>query len=208
MDFSADSDMDAALASFLNSTSEADRDALVALGPRALDRALEVFAHGSDLKPLISGLKVNGRAIADAWGIVIAALGRAFPEEFLSYVEQGDLGLMRNNPSLVVVTLGGINGSGAQQMLVRFTDHPDNLIRFHALKGLFWRDNPEAIAAVERHLNDASPLVRLEALRGVVRRDPLRAERLLASVIQEGNLPPLLREQAQTMLATLRSRNT
>jgi HEAT repeat protein len=203
VDFSGAADMDAALANFLNSTSEDDRDALIAFGPRALDRALEVFAHGSDLNPLISGLTVSGRATADAWGIVIAALGRAFPEEFLSYVEQGDLGLLRNNPSLVVVTLGGMNGSGAQQMLVRFTDHPDNLIRFHAMKGLSWRDDPDAIAAVERHLDDPSPLVRLEALRGVVRRDPSRAERLLAVVIQEGKLPPLLREQAQAMLATL-----
>jgi HEAT repeat protein len=199
--------MDAALASFLNSTSEGDRDALVAFGPRALDRALEVFGHGSDLKPLISGLTVNGRAIADAWGIVLAALGRAFPQEFLSHVEQGELGLMRNNPSLVVVTLGGMNGSGAQQMLVRFAGHPDDLIRFHAMKGLFWRDDPDAIVAVESRLDDRSPLVRLEALRGVVRRDPLRAERLLTVVIQEGKLPPLLREQAQTMLTSLRSRD-
>lgn len=197
--------MDAALANFLNSTSEDDRDALVAFGPVALDRALEVFARGSDFKPLIPGLTVNGRALADAWGIVITALGRAFPEKFLSYVEQGDLG---NNPSLVVVTLGGLSGSGAQQVLVRFTDHPDNLIRFHAVKGLFWRTDPDAIAAVEKHLDDPSPLVHLEALRGVVRRDPSRAERLLAVVIQEGKLPPLLREQAQTMLATLQSRKT
>jgi HEAT repeat protein len=114
---------------------------------------------------------------------------------------------MRNNPSLVVVTLGGMNGSGAQQMLVRFAGHPDDLIRFHAMKGLFWRDDPDAIVAVESRLDDRSPLVRLEALRGVVRRDPLRAERLLTVVIQEGKLPPLLREQAQTMLTSLRSRD-
>jgi HEAT repeat protein len=208
VDSVGDSDMDAALASFLNSTSEGDRDALVAFGPRALDRALEVFAHGSDLKPWISGLTVSGRAIADAWGIVIAALSRAFPEEFLSCVEQGDVGLLRSNPQLVVVTLGDLKELGARQMLLRFTDHPDDLIRFHAMKGLFWRDDPDAIAAVERHLDDASPVVRLEALRGVVRRDPSRAERLLAVEIQEGKLPPLLTEQAQTMLATLRSRET
>jgi len=81
LDPSGDSNLDAALANFLNSTSERDRDALIAFGPRALDRALYVLAHGSDEKPLISGLSVSGRAIADSWGIVIAALRRAFPEK-------------------------------------------------------------------------------------------------------------------------------
>jgi hypothetical protein len=198
--------MDAALARFLNSTSEGDSEALVAFGPRALHRALEVFARGSDQKTSIARLPAEGRAIADAWGIVIAALGRAFPEEFVSSLENNDPGLARSNPLLVVVTLSGVNGFGAQQMLSRFTDHPDSIIRFHAMKGLFWRDDPDAIAAVERHLDDSSPLVRLEAIRGVARRDPERAERMLAVMISEVALPPLAKEQAQMMLETLRRR--
>jgi HEAT repeat protein len=62
-----------------------------------------------------------------------------------------------------------------------------------------------ATVVVENHLSDASPLVRLAAIRGVARRNPTRARPLLVAMLKDPSVGRLLREDAQRTLTELNS---
>ena len=87
-----------------------------------------------------------------------------------------------------------------------FAENSDYLIRYHSLRGLGWRDSQTSLAAVARHITDPSPLVKMQAIRGVARRDPFRAIPLLEAMVADGSTPSLLRNEAKTLLDKLRAK--
>jgi hypothetical protein len=196
--------LDTAISGFLDSTSNDDFARLINFGPAALRRALELAFRASDpdVPPLTRLPVVKGRDAVEAWSSLLAELGSAFPDEFLDQYDRGDLPLA-NDPLLVISALRGVDGARARNVLAQFAEHPDEIVRWHLMNALNWREDEVARAVVERHLADSSPGVRLNAIMGVARRDTRRARPLLAALVDDERVPPLIRREARTRFMEL-----
>jgi hypothetical protein len=201
-------ELDKALSRFLDSsTPDEEIVRLREFGPAALERVLDLCFRGArhGVPPLRPVPIVKGRDAVDAWSSAIAGLGGAFPDEFLDSVQR--MGLAFGKVDLTVVTtLAGIDRPRAEALLSDFAESSDYLIRYHSLRGLGWRDSETSHAAVGRHITDPSPLVRMQAIRGVARHDPFRAIPLLEAMVADGSTPPLLRNEAKALLDKLRAK--
>lgn len=195
--------LDAAIARYLDSTTLFNLDDVIAFGRPALHRVLELYYRGreEDVAPLHPQPKVEGRDAVDAWWGLVAGVGRAFLNEFLDYVE--GKGSIEQDPGSYVAMLTGVDGTRARDILARYANHPDWLVRSHAIKGLQWRNDDVSIRIVEEHVEDSNKSVRLNALLGVGRRDPERSRRLLTDMIRDPTTPPLLRQQAEQLFSQL-----
>jgi HEAT repeat protein len=135
---------------------------------------------------------------------LVVGLGGAFPDEFLDQFDRAAVPLA-NDPILVISALRGVDGPRARTVLCQFAEHPDYIVRSHVINALKWRDDEVATAVVEGHLSDSSALVRLDAIRGVARRNAKRARPLLAAMVHDKSVPPLLRQEARRTLTELDS---
>lgn len=196
--------LDTAISGFLDSTSNQDFARVIAFGPAALSRALELAfrAPDADVPPLTPLPVVKGRDAVEAWSSLLAELGSAFPDEFLDRYDRGDLPFA-NDPLLVISALRGVDGARARNVLAQFAEHPDEIVRWHLMNALNWREDEVARAVVERHISDPSPSVRLNAIRGVARHERRRARPLLEAMVADERVPPLIRQEARTRLVEL-----
>jgi hypothetical protein len=192
--------LDAAISKFLDSQRDDDLNHVITYGRPALDRVLDLYYRGRDKKvpPLTPSPAVHGYDAADAWGILVAGVGRAFLNEFLDRVESR--GYLRRDPLPIVSMLKGVDGTRARDMLARYARHRDWLLRSHAIEGLQWRDDGDSISVIEHHVFDGNPLVRLYARKGVARRDRERGWKLLTEMLGDSRVPPMIREEARISL--------
>src|SRR5258708_7273030 len=162
--------LDAAISKFLDSQSDDDLNHVITYGRPALDRVLDLYYRGRDKKvpPLTPSPAVHGYDAADAWGILVAGVGRAFLNEFLDWVESR--GYLRRDPLLIVSMLKGVDGTRARDMLARYARHRDWLLRSHAIEGLQWRDDGDSSMGFGPPLFLPYPPRRVDAPNGWARR--------------------------------------
>jgi HEAT repeat protein len=87
-----------------------------------------------------------------------------------------------------VFALGGRSDSVAVEALIRLTTHNDAIVRDWATFGLGAKgklDTPEIREALHRRLNDDDPIIRYEAICGLVRCGDLRAIDPLIAALSE-----------------------
>jgi HEAT repeat protein len=111
---------------------------------------------------------------------------------------------MTGDATSELVILGHLRDPRAVPVLARYTEHPERLARYHAVRGLAWRDDEDAVAAMEQAHTDDELIVRLEAAAGMARREPARARLLYQAIIDDPRVPPLLRAKTAAMLRDLR----
>lgn len=192
--------LDAAISKFLDSQRDDDLKSIIAFGRPALYRVLDLYyrSRDRDVAPLTPSPAVQGYDAADAWGLLVAGVGGEFPEEFLDWLEsRGHLG---RDPLLIVSMLKGVEVTRARDILIRYSGNRDELLRYHAVAGLQWRDDADSIGVIERCISDPDPLVKLYARKGVARRDRERGRRLLTEMVRDTKVPPMIRKDAQSYL--------
>lgn len=192
--------LDAAISKFLDSQRDEDLKAVIAFGRPALLRVLNLFyrSRDKDVAPLTPSPAVQGYDAADAWGILVASVGREFLNEFLDWVETR--GYLGRDPLLIVSMLKGVEDTRARDILIRYSGHRDSLLRYHAVAGLQWRDDADSIGVIERRVSDPDALVKLFARKGVARRDRERGRKLLTEMVGDTLVPPMIRKDAESYL--------
>lgn len=196
--------LDEAIIGWLRDESDAAFDRLSGLGQAVLYRAVGLYyGHSSwAAEPVFDRA---GREIGDAWSVLLGRLAQLYPDAYLEQIEARRIRLTRiSSPTSEVVILGLIADPRAVALLAKCARHRDWLVRYHAVQGLVWRDDPEAVAAVDRAAReDCSVSVRCEAAAGVARRDPARAIKLYTALLEHPHLTPMLRKQVKNGLAKL-----
>jgi hypothetical protein len=192
--------LDAAISKFLDSQRDEDLKAVIAFGRPALLRVLNLYyrSRDKDVAPLTPSPAVQGYNAADAWGILVAGVGREFLNEFMDWVETR--GYLGRDPLLIVSMLKGAEDGRARDILIRYSSHRDMLLRYHAVAGLQWRDDADSVGVIERRVSDPDPLVKLYARKGVARRDPGRGRKLLREMVGDTRVPPMIRKDAESYL--------
>jgi HEAT repeat protein len=138
---------------------------LMAFGPDAFHRVMSLYTTIPDDYPprLVELVAQLRRESLERWAHAISAVAWANPG---LYVDQlGEPG------TLDVVILGDIDDPRVVGVLRRALDSPEWLIRYHAVRSLAKRQEPEARQHLELALTDAEETVRQEAERAL-RRPP------------------------------------
>lgn len=150
-------DIDAALIALFEWDSNAE-ERLTGFGPEAFHRVMELYHerpadYPERLIELMSGM---GREALDHWSHAIAIVAYANPG---LYVDQ----LGEPLRTLDAVILGTIEDERVVGILGRALDHGDWLVRYHAVRSLGKREEPEARQHLQRALGDEEELVKEEA---------------------------------------------
>jgi hypothetical protein len=187
--------IDEAIAACLVQRTDAAFEGVAALGPEGLRRLHDIYYRGAAWgAPDHSGA---GREVVDLWSRMLFELATANPEAYLEQIAARRLRLR----TLEIVILGHLADPRATVLLARCCRHPEWLMRYHAVRGLVSRDDPAAVAAVDRAAKvDCSVVVRVEATAGVARRDPARARTLYLGLLDHPHLTPLLRGDIERAL--------
>lgn len=136
----------------------AANDRLTGFGPDAFHRVLRLYHdRPADFPPRLAELiAVLGRESVDCWSHAISLVAWANPA---LYVDQ--LG----EPTTVdVVILADIDDPRVVDILGRALDRRDWLIRYHAVRSLAKRPEPEARQHIQRGLTDEEEMIRQEAV--------------------------------------------
>lgn len=197
-----------AIRGFLCDPGETSMARLVARGPAALYRVNQVYFGRRRDRDYVDfreppDLDLADREQLDLWAQMRFELARSYPQTYLREIEAKRIRLGRwSDPTDELVTLGHLDDPRAAALLRRYVRHRNWLARLHAVRGLAWRDDPESVAAVETALDD-EPIVRVEAVAGVARRDVERARALYRALLDHPRLTPLLRQEVTTRIQQL-----
>ncbi len=153
-------DIDEALIALFEYQPGAD-ERLMAFGPDAFHRVMRLYtSHPKDFPPrlaeLISGL---GRESVDCWAHAISSVAWANPG---LYVDQ-----LTELRTLDIVILGDIDDPRVVEILSEALDSDEWLIRYHAVRSLAKRPEPEACQHIQRGLTDQEELIRQEAAKAL-----------------------------------------
>jgi HEAT repeat protein len=131
---------------------------LAGFGPEAFHRVMELYRERPDDYPqrLIEVMSRIGRESLDHWSHAISIVAFANPG---IYVDQ----LTEPLGTLDTVILGTIEDERVVGILGRALDRDDWLIRYHAVRSLGKRAEPQARQHLQRALRDAEEMVREEA---------------------------------------------
>jgi len=192
--------IDAIIVEFLNGEQRSALDRAVAMGEPMLRRVVDLYyGHSSWVDP--PRLTGASREIADAWTHLLFRLATALPGVYLDEIDARRIRLKGGAPISEVVILGYLDDPRAVPLLARCARHRDWLIRYHAVRGLAHRDDPDSRAAVEHAANrDCDVAVRVEAVAGIARRDPARARTLYAELLYHPHLTPTLAQRVRQAL--------
>lgn len=149
-------DIDEALIALFEFQPGAD-ERLMAFGPDAFHRVMRLYTSIPDDYPprlveLVAELK---RESMDCWAHAITAVAWANPS---LYVDQ-----LSTPNTLDIVILGDIDDARVVDILRTALDSTEWLIRYHAVRSLAKRPEPEARAHIRRGLTDQEEMIRREA---------------------------------------------
>jgi HEAT repeats len=192
--------IDAIIVECLNGEPRSAIDRAVAVGEPMLRRLVDLYyGHSSWIEP--PRLTAASREIGDAWTGLLFRLAMAFPGVYLDEIDARRIRLKGGVHISEVVILGYLDDPRAVPLLVRCTRHRDWLVRYHAVRGLAHRDDPESVAAVEHAAGrDCDVAVRVEAVAGIARRNPARARTLYTGLLDHPHLTPMLAEHVRQAL--------
>ncbi len=149
-------DIDAALIALFEYEPAAD-ERLMAFGPDAFHRVMRLYTgHPNDFPPRLAELiSVLKRESIDCWSHAISVVAWANPG---LYVDQLD-----EPGTLDVVILADIDDPRVVGILRQALESSEWLIRYHAIRSLAKRPEPEARQHLQRGLTDSEELIRREA---------------------------------------------
>ena len=131
---------------------------LAGFGPEAFHRVMELYRERPDDYPqrLIEVMSGLGREALDHWSQAISIVAFANPG---IYVDQ----LREPLGTLDTVILGTIEDERVVGFLGRALDRDDWLVRYHAVRSLGKRAEPQARQHLQRALRDEEEMIRAEA---------------------------------------------
>jgi HEAT repeat protein len=137
---------------------------LAGFGPDAFDRVMELWtARPANFPPRLAEIVAElKRASVDYWAHAIAVVAVANPAR---YVDQ-----LGTPTTLDVIILATIEDPRVVGTLNRALDSGDWLIRYHAVRSLARRAEPEARAHIRRLVTDKDERIRSEARKALRRR--------------------------------------
>jgi hypothetical protein len=158
-------DIDAALIALFEGDPAAE-ERLTGFGPEAFERVMSLYTERPADYPerLVAVMTRLGRETLDCWAHAISVVAWANPG---LYVDQ----LGEPLRTLDAVILGTIADERVPEILKRALDNQDWLVRYHAVRSLGKRAEPEARQHLERALGDEEQMVR-EAARQALRELP------------------------------------
>ena len=140
---------------------------LVALGPPALRRAVEIWYHvprGDQTEALTDAqASRHPREIIDAWARLFAELARAYPDAYVHEIAAGRLTIPRDHATMEMAVLGLLENAGAAAVLRTHAGHPNWLVRLQVVRGLARRTDPDSRRTLATFLEDEQQMVRSEA---------------------------------------------
>ncbi len=149
-------DIDEALIALFEYRPGAD-ERLMAFGPDAFHRVMWLYTNlPRDLPPRLAELVAElKRESIDCWSHAIASVAWANPALYVDQLTELD--------TLDVVILGDIDDPRVVEILAGALDSDEWLIRYHAVRSLAKRPEPEARQHIQRALTDPEELIRQEA---------------------------------------------
>lgn len=137
---------------------QAAEERLVGFGPEAFHRVMELYHERPADYPerLIELMSAMGREALDHWSHAISIVAHANPGLYVDQLQE-PLG------TLDAVILGGIEDERVVGMLGRALGHSEWLVRYHGVRSLGRRAEPQARQHLERALRDDEEMIREEA---------------------------------------------
>lgn len=194
----AASEVDRAIADFLERGDSESERVLAAFGERALRRLLDLW-FGADAGEHSPIPKLSTPWLVEQWGAALSALASTAPDRFVESLSG------RSLDSRLVSILGGIQTPAATRLLCEQLQSTDWHVRYNAVRSLVRSADPAGRPCIEKALDDPNPVVRSFAIKGVSRWDRPRAITLYWDFLQAPNLTPLLRQEATWALGELRA---
>jgi HEAT repeat protein len=150
-------DIDGAVIALFEGEHGAD-ERLTGFGPEAFHRVLELYrARPADLpKRLAELVAALGRESIDCWAHVIAVVAWANPGIYVDQLEEPP-------GTLDVVILGSIDDPRVVGILRRALGSEEWLVRYHAVRSLAQRPEPEAREHLGIGLTDSEEMIRRAA---------------------------------------------
>lgn len=154
---SAHSGVDDALIALFEGDPEAP-ERLSGFGPDAFDRVMELYRERPADYPerLVRLMNELGRETLDCWAHAISVVAWANPGRYVDRLDELP-------GTLDVVILGTIEDSRVVGILARALHRDDWLVRYHAVRSLGKRAEPEARQHLQSALHDEETMVRDEA---------------------------------------------